>query len=150
MSPPASALPEGCLPPHEYSSATEPVLFVWVLFCFLKYLFIYLAVSGPSWGTWDLSLWHLGARACRLSCPVAQWDLSSPARDQTCVPCIGRHILNHWTTREVPGFCFPRGAYGLVLIWNTFSSDHWGLTFAWGWSYGHYTMKNKGSWIILW
>ena len=24
------------------------------------------------------------------------WDL-----DQTCVPCIGRQILNHWATREV-------------------------------------------------
>ena len=30
------------------------------------------------------------------------WDLSSPTRDQTCIPCIGRQILNHWTTREVP------------------------------------------------
>ena len=30
------------------------------------------------------------------------WDLSSPTRDQTCVPCIGRQILYHWTTREVP------------------------------------------------
>ena len=30
------------------------------------------------------------------------WDLSSPTRDQTCVPCIGRRILNPWTTRKVP------------------------------------------------
>ena len=30
------------------------------------------------------------------------WDLSSQARDQTHVPCIGRWILNHWPTREVP------------------------------------------------
>ena len=29
------------------------------------------------------------------------WDLSSPTRDQTCISCIGRQILNHWTTREV-------------------------------------------------
>ena len=27
---------------------------------------------------------------------------SSWTRDQTCVPCIGRQILNHWTIREVP------------------------------------------------
>ena len=27
---------------------------------------------------------------------------SSWARDQTQFPCIGRGILNHWTTREVP------------------------------------------------
>ena len=30
------------------------------------------------------------------------WDLSSPTRDLTCVACIGRRILYHWTTREVP------------------------------------------------
>ena len=29
---------------------------------------------------------------------------SSQIRDQTCVPCIGSQILNHWTTRKVPGF----------------------------------------------
>ena len=27
---------------------------------------------------------------------------SSRTRDRTHVPCIGRSILNHWTTREVP------------------------------------------------
>ena len=31
------------------------------------------------------------------------WDLSSPIGHQTRVPCIGRQILNHWATREVPG-----------------------------------------------
>ena len=30
------------------------------------------------------------------------WDLSSPRRDRTCMPYIGRQSLNHWTTREVP------------------------------------------------
>ena len=29
------------------------------------------------------------------------WDLSFLARDQTHVPCFGRQILNHWTTRKV-------------------------------------------------
>lgn len=28
--------------------------------------------------------------------------LVSPARDQTCNPCIGRRSLKHWTVREVP------------------------------------------------
>ena len=28
-------------------------------------------------------------------------DLSSPSRDQTHTPCIGRQSPNHWTTREV-------------------------------------------------
>ena len=31
------------------------------------------------------------------------WDLSSLTRDGTCVPCIVRQILYHWTAREVPG-----------------------------------------------
>ena len=35
------------------------------------------------------------------------WDLSSPTRDRTRVPCIGRWILNHCTTREV--------SWGIVL-----------------------------------
>ena len=30
------------------------------------------------------------------------WNLSSPTRDRTCTPCIGRQSLNHWTMREVP------------------------------------------------
>ena len=49
------------------------------------------------------------------------WDLSSPNRDGTHVPCTGRQILNHWTTREVPllpalncwgGRCWHGEAYG--------------------------------------
>ena len=34
--------------------------------------------------------------------PRDMWDLSSPTRDQTHTPCIGRQSLHHWTTREVP------------------------------------------------
>ena len=45
-----------------------------------------------------------GTRAYRL--PHGMWDLNPPTRDQTHIPCIGRHILNHWTTREVPSFSF--------------------------------------------
>ena len=34
---------------------------------------------------------------------AAPWHVgSSWTRDRTCVPCIGRQILNHWTIREVP------------------------------------------------
>ena len=39
-------------------------------------------------------LWHVGS--------VALWHVeSSHTKDQTCVPCIGREIPNHWTPREV-------------------------------------------------
>ena len=34
------------------------------------------------------------------------WDHGSPTRGGTHVPCIGRQILNHWSTREVPQLLF--------------------------------------------
>ena len=34
--------------------------------------------------------------------PQGMWDLSSPTRDQTGTPRIGRWSLNHWPAREVP------------------------------------------------
>ena len=33
--------------------------------------------------------------------PPRVGDFSSPTRDQTHAPCIGRQSLNHWTAREV-------------------------------------------------
>ena len=39
--------------------------------------------------------------ALGLSCST--WDPCCPTRVQTCVPCIGRRILNHWTIGEVLG-----------------------------------------------
>ena len=54
-------------------------------------------------------MWLAGSGACGLSNCRAQaqlllgmWELSSPTRDGTHVPCIDRWILNHWTTREAP------------------------------------------------
>ena len=44
-----------------------------------------------------------GTRA-QLACGIQA--LSSLTRDRTQVPCIGRWILNHWTTREVPSALF--------------------------------------------
>ena len=38
---------------------------------------------------------------CFLGCK-ATWAFSSPTRDRTHTPCIGRRSLNHWTTRAVP------------------------------------------------
>ena len=45
---------------------------------------------------WVKQLWPMGLAACSM------WDSSSQTKDGTHVPCIGRWILNHWTTREVP------------------------------------------------
>ena len=46
-------------------------------------------------------LWHKGLRSSWAWFLRSIWDLSSPTRGRTCVPCIGRWILNHWTTREI-------------------------------------------------
>ena len=44
---------------------------------------------------WVQELWRTGLAALR-------YVGSSGARNWTCVSCIGRRILNHWTTRVVP------------------------------------------------
>ena len=74
-----------------------------------KYIYIYLFISV--FGCIRSQLWRVGSfvMGCRLlsSCSTqaqllhSMWNLSSPTRDQTCIPCIRRQILNHWTTREV-------------------------------------------------
>ena len=52
-----------------------------------------------------------GLSSCGMSCLVAvapaellhgMWDLGSSVRVQTCILCLARQSLNHWTTREVP------------------------------------------------
>ena len=60
-----------------------------------------------SCGTRAQQLWLVGSRlqAQQLWCKglVAPWHVgSSRSRDRTHVPCIGRRILNHCATREVP------------------------------------------------
>ena len=51
-------------------------------------------------------LWHMGSTSGHMSL-VAPWHVkSSWTRDQTPVSCIGRQILNHWTTREVQSHVF--------------------------------------------
>ena len=44
------------------------------------------------------------AVALSVSCPTSCRILVT--RHRTYVPCIDRHSLNHWTTREVPGLAF--------------------------------------------
>ena len=44
-----------------------------------------------------------GFRRCsmQVELPCSMWDFSSLIRDRTHFPCIGKQILNHWTSREV-------------------------------------------------
>ena len=50
----------------------------------------------------SLQLQPSSSRTSRLQVgPWGMWDLGFWMRDWTWVSCIGRQILNHWTTREV-------------------------------------------------
>ena len=70
---------------------------------------LFLAVHGLLIAVASLVVEHGG---CRVQAQwlwrtglVAQWHVgSSWTRAQTRVPCTGRQILNHCTTREVPKF----------------------------------------------
>ena len=44
------------------------------------------------------------------------WGLSALTRDQIHIPCIGRQIINHWTTREVPSFSLQLWSKTLFLV----------------------------------
>ena len=70
---------------------------------------VLLAAAASLFEAQALLLWSTGPRARGLSVcstwvslPQDIWDISSLTRDRTCVLCIGRQILNQWTTREVP------------------------------------------------
>ena len=68
------------------------------------YLFIYLL------GCLRSQLWHAGSSSHRAnllpwpinSLVVAGGHLSPQTRDQLCIPCNARSVLNPWTTREIP------------------------------------------------
>ena len=49
--------------------------------------------------------------------PRGMWDLSSLTRDWTRTPCIGRQILNHWTTREVRKFLIWKFTFWFFFFW---------------------------------
>ena len=53
-------------------------------------------------GLQQLQLAGSAAVAPGLSGSAACGGLSPSTRDQTCVPCTSRRILNPWTIREVP------------------------------------------------
>ncbi|XP_042098575.1 endophilin-A3 isoform X7 [Ovis aries] len=64
-----------------------------------------------------LGTWTSAGVLCRLSYLAACEIFRT--RDGTCVPCIGRWILNHWTNREVPLISFlivPSHLYSQVLL----------------------------------
>ena len=43
------------------------------------------------------------------------WEPIFLTRDRTLTHCIGRQILNHWTTKEVPHLCDLTLGINMVL-----------------------------------
>ena len=82
---------------------------------FLSCIFLFSAVLGLRCNAWAFSscgLRSTDSRACRLSncgaqawLPCSTWGPISLIRAQTCIPCTGRQILNHCSTRETPISC---------------------------------------------
>ena len=64
--------------------------------------------------------WPVGSAVVAHLGVAAPWCVGySQTRDQTLVPCVGRQILNHWTTREFPVifiFYFPLRINQLIRI----------------------------------
>ena len=64
-----------------------------------------------------------GFNGCSLGLvPLSLWDLSSPARGRNRVPCIGRWILNHRTTRGLESH-FSLIPFSLHFFLNSFTQD---------------------------
>ena len=91
------------------------------------------SASFSSCGTRAQQLWLTGSRAqaqqLQRTGLVAPWHVgSSRTRDQTCVPCIGRWILNHCATRDVwtlnkfqfPSLVFSSGFITLSQLTSVF------------------------------
>ena len=87
---PANALISDCQPPEQWENTLRS-------FCVCVCVFFHFGCTGSSL--------HAGLY------PVTYG--SSLTRVWTCVLCIGREILNHWTTREVPNFC----SFRLPSLW---------------------------------
>ena len=83
-----------------------------------------MVLGLSSCGAWTQQLCFLGSRAqnqelWHTGLVAPQHVGSSWTKDQTCVPCIGRQILNHWT-RDVPTYIFniegEKCAFSLVDV----------------------------------
>ena len=118
----------------------------WLLLVFLKYIcFYYSCIWLPPvlvtvcgifcWSAQTLHMWHRlqstwdsVAATHGFSCSMACGILVPQPVTWTHVPCIARQILDHWTTREVPGsYYFNKTslflpirafAHGLPAAWH--------------------------------
>ena len=79
---------------------------------------LFIVVASSCCRTWAPECIGFSSYSMRAQPPQDMWNLSSWTRDQTHVPCIGRHICNHWTTRQVQHVVCSLKAYIGWLISN--------------------------------
>ena len=77
-----------------------------------------LAVEHPLQGA-HASVVGVHRLRCSVACGIPQ------TRDQSCVPCIGRWILNHCMSREVPGLNLSKELD--LVSGGKYSSGQWWL-----------------------
>ena len=63
---------------------------------------MHIAPVSEFWSYWLLLLLFLKF----LAIPQGMWDLSSQPGVKLVSPVVEVQSLNHWTTREVPGYCY--------------------------------------------
>ena len=79
-------------------------MYFWLCWVFLVVLEHLAAVASLVVDHW---LWGAQAQDLQWAGLVIPWHVeSSWTGDQTCVSCMSRRTVNHWTTREVVGFPF--------------------------------------------
>ena len=76
-------------------------------------------------GLGSCSSWPLECRLSTYGLVVSLHLESSKTRDGTHVPCIGRQILNHWTTREIQIIIIFNCKRFLNIEKNIFKMDNW-------------------------
>ena len=69
---------------------------------------LYCSIQAPPAAERRLQTKQVSGWGCVALAAPWQLDLinNSSIRDRTHVPCVGRWILNHWTTKEVPELAF--------------------------------------------
>ena len=95
------------------------------------------------------SLWHTDS-GCGMWAWLlhGMWNLSSPARDHICIPCIAGCVFNHWTSELCKLSTFSSSGISLSIfvlslcqmlvktllwtyVWNPFTGPLWNLSFTW-------------------
>ena len=71
-----------------------------------------------------LVLFHLFFVFCFFFGPRGIWNLSSPTRDQTCILCVTKWSLSHWTPIKIPIHWFFFIHYPVIILFYPCFPDY--------------------------